>query len=635
MQFTEDLEAQRPRRSSNAGECKIARPRRSSYARETIARIIIKDKKIHGERRNSSFLGNSILSPVDFMMGPGTIDVASNDDFDWQREEDQQKKRPWFIILHNQKARLSWDVIMAIILSVMAFYIPYRVCFFWEQDENEEEKSIFIFESIIDLFFLVDICLNFVTTYRSKMDILITSPMQIALHYIKGYFCIDLLATIPFGYILTSSSLGVANKLGKLGRLPKLIKFVRAARLLKLLRVYRLHEFIVKLEVEYNIHHGYSRMIKIVTLILLVTHMVGCFWFLIGITGGGDDNTDSLNQGWVYRYHLDSSPRYVQYISAMYWAFSTLTTVGYGDISARTPQEQTFSMLMMLVGVTWYAFIVSSMSTIMSSFDAKNKAVRDKMLCVNEFIRTTKLPRELAVQIRGFFEFKAKSKSHNYVSNNYDVDELLDELGSGLRADILMHLERNVIEQIPFLQDKVPQFVADCVSMFAPMVFNEGDFIVKEGTQADEMYFLVKGTAGVFYGSKLAAVINEGSYFGEIGCIMGGIRRASVKALTPTELQALSRRNLNILLVEYPEVADELKQVARDRASIASKGKSRTSENEADSGSVSVHDCDGNAAKINSADESSTSSGNQLETEIDRMVASISTKLRRELKKTL
>ena len=39
------------------------------------------------------------------------------------------------------------------------------------------------------------------------------------------------------------------------------------------------------------------------------------------------------------------------------------------------------------------------------------------------------------------------------------------------------------------------------------------------------------------------------------------------------ELQALSRRNLNILLAEYPDVGDELKTVAKNRASFAKKGK--------------------------------------------------------------
>ena len=622
-----DVEAQH--QDERAG---IARPRRSSYTRDTLARIIINDKKIssqkiHGERRRSSLRSSTSLSPVDYLMGP---EIGSNEFEVWQRQEDdqQKEKKKWYIILHNQKGRLMWDALVAVILSVMAFYIPYRVCFFWEDDNDQEEGSILIFESVIDLIFLFDIILNFITTYRDRSsDTLVTNPKQIVLHYLRGYFFIDLIATIPFGYILTSTSFAVANKLGKLGRLPKLIKFVRAARLLKLLRVYRLYDFIVQLEVEYNIHHGYSRMIKIVTLILLVTHMVGCFWFLIGISGGGAD-VDSLKQGWVYRYHLHTEARWKQYISAMYWAFSTLTTVGYGDISARTPQEQTFSMVMMLVGVTWYAFIVSSMSAIMSSFDAKNKAVREKMLCVNDFIRTTKLPGELAKQVRSFFEFKAKSK-HAYVSTNYDVDELLNELGSGLRADILMHLERPLIEKIPFLQDKVPQFVADILSMFSPMVFNEGDFIIKEGTQADEMYFLVKGTAGVFYGSQLAAVFNSGEYFGEIGCIMGGIRRASVKALTVTELQALSRRNLNILLVEYPAVADELKQVARNRASVASKGKSTKSSSENKEATAE------SIATTSNDNELSTSPLGPLETEIDRMIESISTKLREELKKNL
>jgi hypothetical protein len=99
------------------------------------------------------------------------------------------------------------------------------------------------------------------------------------------------------------------------------------------------------------------------------------------------------------------------------------------------------------------------------------------------------------------------------------------------------------------------------------------------------MFFLTKGKAGIYYGTKLIVVIEEGSYFGEIGCIMGGIRRAGVKALSTCELQALSRRNLNILLAEYPEVGDELKSVARDRASIAKKGKS--GESDGDEGAAS------------------------------------------------
>lgn len=151
-------------------------------------------------------------------------------------------------------------------------------------------------------------------------------------------------------------------------------------------------------------------------------------------------------------------------------------------------------MIMMLIGVSWYAYIVSSMSSIMSSFDAQNKAVRDKMLCVNEFVRTAKLPKDLAKQVRDFFEFKLARSQHAFlISSNYDVDELLDELGSGLRADVLLYMDRHLISKIPFLQNKVPQFVADIISMFQPMVFQESDFICKEGTQADEMFFLVKG----------------------------------------------------------------------------------------------------------------------------------------------
>jgi len=233
-------------------------------------------------------------------------------------------------------------------------------------------------------------------------------------------------------------------------------------------------------------------------------------------------------------------------------------------------------MVMMLTGVSWYAIIVSSMSSIMGTFNAQNKAVRDKMLSVNAFIRSAKLPLPLAKRVRGYFEFRSTQRTF-LMNNHYDADALLEELGSTLRTDILLHLERDLVAKIPFFVGKVPQFVADTLSMLQPMVFQLGDTIVREGSQADEMYFLVRGRATVLYGEKEVLTIEAGSYFGEIGCIMGGIRRASIKAVTVVELQALSRRNLNILLCEYPEVAEELNGVAKHRAKLAKGAASAAS----------------------------------------------------------
>jgi hypothetical protein len=145
---------------------------------------------------------------------------------------------------------------------------------------------------------------------------------------------------------------------------------------------------------------------------------------------------------------------------------------------------------MMLMGVSWYAYIVSSMSTIMSSFDRQNKAVKEKMHAVNAFIHDAKLPPNISKQIRRYYDFAFSSSKNKSLlqSSQYDADIILDELSSGLRAEVLLFVEQDLIEQIPFFKDKIPQFVADCITMFQPAVFQEGDFIVKEGSAADEMY---------------------------------------------------------------------------------------------------------------------------------------------------
>lgn len=218
---------------------------------------------------------------------------------------------------------------------------------------------------------------------------------------------------------------------------------------------------------------------------------------------------------------------------------------------------------MMLLGVSWYAYVVGSISTIISSFDRQSKDIRQKMLQVNTFIHESKLPRDLSDRIRKYFEYSLSKKSNGLFG--YDADQILLELNSTIRTDVITHVERDLIAKIPFFEGKSSTFVANAVQSFQPTVVHEGDFIIKEGSAADEMYFLVVGRACVFYGNKNIKTLEAGSYFGEIGCILGGIRRASITAETTCELQCLSKRNLNLLLGYHPEVGEDLKKVARDR----------------------------------------------------------------------
>ncbi|GMH52259.1 hypothetical protein TL16_g01193 [Triparma laevis f. inornata] len=499
----------------------------------------------------------------------------NDEDTDWNAIHSQNLENvPKYIIFPNGSFRVSWDGYVGILLLFIAVYVPYRITFL--QALSPTWKWV---EHIIDMSFGVDIVLNFFTAFHpneAEAD-LCWDLKKIAKKYGKSYFLIDFVATFPFDLLIsTDNADSGVNRSAKLANLGKGMKLLRG---LKLLRVYRLQKFIREVEHNYNVHHGVSRMFNIIMVVLLATHLVGCVWYFLGIEGDLsqvevsctyeqdilDDMAELTDGGWVCREGLlmiDNNNGH-RYIASLYWAFSTLTTVGYGDISAKTIGEQLFSMLMMMLGVSWYAYIVGSMSTIMTSFDRQNKQVREKMESVNIFVRDAKLPATLAKKVRNFFEYSIQRRNNGLFS--YDADEILSELSAALKNEIITHVERDLIERIPFFKEKSLSFIADCIQLMQPMVVHENDFIIKEGAAADEMYFLIKGRAAVFYGAKKVKALVEGSYFGEIGCIMGGIRRAGIKAITTCELQCLNRRNLNNLLGEYPEVGDELKGIAKRR----------------------------------------------------------------------
>ena len=62
-------------------------------------------------------------------------------------------------------------------------------------------------------------------------------------------------------------------------------------------------------------------------------------------------------------------PNGEKYLTSIYFTVTTITTVGYGDVSISTKTEKIFCILSMLVGVISFSFASGSLASILSSID--------------------------------------------------------------------------------------------------------------------------------------------------------------------------------------------------------------------------------------------------------------------------
>ena len=80
------------------------------------------------------------------------------------------------------------------------FSLPFNVAFRPELMNNELFQTI---DRIIDLVFCIDIIFNFRTTYIDDYGNEVKNPHKIALDYIKFFFWLDLIATVPIDTIVS------------------------------------------------------------------------------------------------------------------------------------------------------------------------------------------------------------------------------------------------------------------------------------------------------------------------------------------------------------------------------------------------------------------------------------------------
>jgi potassium voltage-gated channel Eag-related subfamily H protein 7 len=184
---------------------------------------------------------------------------------------DSMKKERNYMFSETSDAVRRMDMCMVMLLLFTATVTPFEVCFL----QANSYDLLFVVNRLVDLGFLVDMCLQFFTIYRNEQGEQVHDRLLIAKRYLKGWFFIDLLAVAPIPFEFLSAS---PSSSFKSGANLKILRFFRMMRIVKLARIFRASRLMARWESQFGINYSVLGLLKYLAMLTMLTHWGSCFW---------------------------------------------------------------------------------------------------------------------------------------------------------------------------------------------------------------------------------------------------------------------------------------------------------------------------------------------------------------------
>uniref|UniRef100_A0A8C4VXS2 Cyclic nucleotide-binding domain-containing protein n=1 Tax=Gopherus evgoodei TaxID=1825980 RepID=A0A8C4VXS2_9SAUR len=459
--------------------------------------------------------------------------------------------RPWLSHVKKYRFPSSIDPLTNLMYVLWLFFvvlawnwncwlIPVRWAFPYQMPENLHWWLLV--DYLCDLIYLLDITVFQVRLQFVQGGDIITDKKAMRQNYLKSRrFKMDVLCLLPLDFFYFK--VGVNSLL----RLPRCLKYMA------------FFEFNNRLEAILSKAYVY-RVIRTTAYLLFSLHVNSCLYYWASSYQGLGSTI------WVYDGKGNS------YIRCYYWAVKTLITIG-GLPDPQTLFEILFQLLNYFTGVFAFSVMIGQMRDVVGAATAGQTYYRNCMDSTIKYMNFYKIPRSVQNRVKTWYEYTWHSQGM------LDESELMVQLPDKMRLDIAIDVNYNIVSKVALFQGCDRQMIFDMLKRLRSVVYLPNDYVCKKGEIGREMYIIQAGQVQVLGGpdgKTVLVTLKAGSVFGEISLLAvgGGNRRtANVVAHGFTNLFILEKKDLNEILVHYPESQKLLRKKARKMLKNNSKPK--------------------------------------------------------------
>jgi len=548
-----------------------------------------------------------------------------------------------FVLRKGHRFRLAWTLFVIILLIYTGTIFMYRVCFVTFRIETEgtayngirvsKHDGWEVFETLVTVFFGIDLVLNFFFTYENQAGNEVVSLRLIATQYLKFDFWLNLFGSMPEAFVAlivqafysddAPAAITQGMRIARLQRVPRLTRIMRLFRLGKLLQV-RNSKWVKAMERQRSF-----RLLNLVLALMLVVHMLACGWYLCAALH------DDPQLTWVARRSIDGAgevqlmeaPPFDTWAHAMYFILTVFTTVGFGDMSAVTIGEIFYVCWVMGIGAVVHSIIVGEVISLVTQNDKTNQYVDNQVELIEAFAEHAELDKHAHHDIRNW----VTSSARVWASHRFDKQEMKDILTSKcmprpllgrlpsalfdgkLLENGFLHLHRTGINIPP----RLPILVAlNAHKTF----FKAGDLVYQTQDFPFNIFLVLSGTfAFVSYPSSLGGVpysgaapdresaesqvtvrfsgreesnegpivddklspyqtFSYGAYFGDIEMFRGTQRKTAARCEADGHVLVVRKDDVQQLSAEFPQFFTKWVSAASHREAVRAEMQTRLTE---------------------------------------------------------
>ena len=208
-------------------------------------------------------------------------------------------------------------------------------------------------------------------------------------------------------------------------------------------------------------------------------HFLACFFIFIG---------KNEFHGWIVNNNLQNNSFFEIYVTSLYYQMTTLTTVGYGDISATNGFEIAYGIFNLIVGTCVYSWTLTFISNYIKKNNEKYADFEDKL----------KVLREIKIEYpnigKGLYDRIKRYLNYNKFEHKYNLKFILESLPSSLQNNLIIEIYKPIIKNFQFFKSfENSDFFVKIVTSLKPILSMKEDILIQEGDIIEDIIFIKTG----------------------------------------------------------------------------------------------------------------------------------------------